>query len=215
MAFISLLQNGRQRITVGRVVNVSSIRGILSVAETGNARILLYNTFTPVSHLRTVRQSQQLLVDGCIALRSNAMKRCSKCRKLLLLDNFSPHKRMKDGKQGYCKKCARDWHHAHPEYVKRKNAEYKAANPSYHKDWQRKNRYGISREQVEQARIFQGGKCIGCLTELASVKECVDHNHKTGKFRGLLCDDCNIAIGRLKDNPEILRRLEIYLRNSG
>ena len=54
-------------------LNISSIGGIIGIAETGNARILLYNTNTPVSHLRPVRQSQQLLVDGCIALRSKVM----------------------------------------------------------------------------------------------------------------------------------------------
>jgi hypothetical protein len=55
-------------------LNMRSICSIIDIAETGFARILLYNTNTPVSHLRPVRQSQQLLVDGCIALRSNAMK---------------------------------------------------------------------------------------------------------------------------------------------
>ena len=39
----------------------------------------------------------------------------------------------------------------------------------------------------------------------------IDHNHKTGKVRGLLCYSCNIGIGHLRDNPELLRLAAKYL----
>lgn len=41
-----------------------------------------------------------------------------------------------------------------------------------------------------------------------------DHNHQTGKFRGWLCNDCNLALGILKDNPILLRKLADYLEKS-
>lgn len=42
----------------------------------------------------------------------------------------------------------------------------------------------------------------------------VDHNHKTGKVRGMLCIDCNMGIGRMKDSPELLRVAAAYLDRS-
>lgn len=59
----------------------------------------------------------------------------------------------------------------------------------------------------------QDGKCAICCrdeSELAK-KLAVDHDHATGRVRGLLCDDCNLAIGRLQDSPKILRRALDYL----
>lgn len=49
--------------------NISSFCSIIGIAETGTARILFYNTEAPVTHLRSVRQSQQLMDNGCLALR--------------------------------------------------------------------------------------------------------------------------------------------------
>jgi hypothetical protein len=43
----------------------------------------------------------------------------------------------------------------------------------------------------------------------------VDHNHKTGEVRGLLCNDCNTALGLLKDSPELLAKAGLYLLTHG
>jgi hypothetical protein len=48
----------------------------------------------------------------------------------------------------------------------------------------------------------------------ATGKICFDHDHKTGKFRGWICENCNRALGHAKDNPEILYRMSEYLRKS-
>lgn len=40
---------------------------------------------------------------------------------------------------------------------------------------------------------------------------CWDHDHKTGKFRGWLCDKCNITLGQARDDPVLLRKLADYL----
>jgi hypothetical protein len=60
----------------------------------------------------------------------------------------------------------------------------------------------------------QGGKCAVCgkLNNEGRRRLAVDHDHKTGKVRGLLCGNCNTALGLVKEDPEILSLLADYLR---
>lgn len=56
-----------------------------------------------------------------------------------------------------------------------------------------------------------------CGTKLGSsrwTKMAIDHCHKTGQVRGLLCTNCNTAIGLMKDSPERLEAAASYIRNS-
>ncbi|HEY0751460.1 MAG TPA: endonuclease domain-containing protein [Chitinophagaceae bacterium] len=48
-----------------------------------------------------------------------------------------------------------------------------------------------------------------------ATKCCVDHDHTTGKVRGLICHDCNVGLSRFKDDPEILRNAIKYLKKWG
>jgi hypothetical protein len=81
----------------------------------------------------------------------------------------------------------------------------------------RKGLYGINREQYQELLVKQDGRCAACGsggTAMANgrVKElAVDHCHVTGKIRGLLCHDCNSALGAVKDDANRLRRLASYV----
>lgn len=59
--------------------------------------------------------------------------------------------------------------------------------------------------------IAQGGACAICGHRPVAKALVIDHNHRTGAVRGLLCNDCNAGIGSLGDHPEILRRAAAYL----
>jgi hypothetical protein len=60
-------------------------------------------------------------------------------------------------------------------------------------------------------RFFRG-RCESCGTNDPGRKDwCVDHNHKTGRFRGILCNRCNVALGMVRDNPTVLLSLVQYL----
>lgn len=68
--------------------------------------------------------------------------------------------------------------------------------------------YGLTKEQVDSAFATQSGCCAICH-ERRSL--CVDHDHKTNAFRGLLCAQCNSAIGMLREDTSIIRSACTYL----
>lgn len=78
-----------------------------------------------------------------------------------------------------------------------------------------KARYGITIEQYNSMLLEQNNLCKICSNPetLREQPLSVDHCHKTGKIRGLLCDKCNRAIGILNDNPLILRKAADYLES--
>lgn len=86
------------------------------------------------------------------------------------------------------------------------------------RDYSLRSKYDITLNEYEELLAKQNGVCKLCgLVEKAidkywkSVKRlAVDHCHETGKIRGLLCSSCNIGIGNLKHNPELLRKAALY-----
>lgn len=84
------------------------------------------------------------------------------------------------------------------------------------KDWERgiQRRYGVSLEQYDSMLQEQNGKCAICKTEepwQRSERFAIDHDHLTGKVRGLLCHNCNKGIGLFADKPHDLQAARNYL----
>lgn len=74
-------------------------------------------------------------------------------------------------------------------------------------------KYGISRVQYDALLLAQGGACALCARPPgASRRLAVDHDHETGRIRGLLCTQCNTAIGRFGDTAEGVQRVLDYLK---
>jgi len=73
-----------------------------------------------------------------------------------------------------------------------------------------KRRYGISLEEYERLLALQNGACAICRRKTDEML-CVDHCHKTGKVRGLLCRKCNAGLGCYDDDPSRIRRGADYL----
>jgi hypothetical protein len=82
----------------------------------------------------------------------------------------------------------------------------------------RQYRYGLTWEQFNAMLVACDNKCQGCDTVFVERSQrhgaCVDHDHRTGQIRGLLCHRCNRSVGMLKDDPALLRRLADYLERS-
>jgi hypothetical protein len=89
-------------------------------------------------------------------------------------------------------------------------------NPTKYKNQFLKYRYGITLDEYNQMLISQNGVCEICNQKCPSgYALSVDHCHKTGKVRGLLCVECNTGIGKLQDSVEILSKAISYLVKKG
>ena len=77
-----------------------------------------------------------------------------------------------------------------------------------------KHRYGIS--YLEYEELLANAACGICGANSSSRgKLCLDHDHESGRIRGFLCTECNLALGYLRDDPELLRRAIEYLQVEG
>lgn len=75
--------------------------------------------------------------------------------------------------------------------------------------------YGITPLDFSQSLQKQGGVCAICGGDKRGRQLSVDHNHRSGKVRGLLCSDCNILLGCAHDKIQVLRRAIQYLEING
>lgn len=125
--------------------------------------------------------------------------RCADCGLEKPEDEFPRNRRMRSGRHCYCKKCNN-----------RRNREslqrlFDGSSRHYHL----RHRYGIAAEDVADLIEQQGGKCALCHERPATQ---VDHDHKTGRVRGILCLYCNAGMGAFRDDPDIIRGAIAYLR---
>lgn len=98
------------------------------------------------------------------------------------------------------------WHKLNKERVKK-----------YMADLSLKRYWGMTREEFDSRLEAQGGKCKICGTCKWMGKgnrPHVDHCHKTGKIRGLLCNLCNVGLGAFKDSTDSLEKAIQYLKES-
>ena len=79
------------------------------------------------------------------------------------------------------------------------------------RDYHLRRVYGITIDEYEKISGNQNGKCAICNDKPKTRPLCVDHNHKSKKIRGLLCDPCNTALGKFKDSAYLLKEAIKYL----
>ena len=165
-------------------------------------------------------------------------KVCTQCGIDKPLSEFGKHKCMKDGIRSDCKACGVkavvEYNKNHPEKKRARDKIYrekhkakvnglcrkhrnmpknKTKQRAYIRNWNLMNTYGITTDDYNDMFIEQAGQCAICGIHQSELKKKlhVDHNHETGKVRGLLCDGCNIALGRMKDDVRILQNAIKYL----
>ena len=114
---------------------------------------------------------------------------------------------------GFCRICG-----VRPPLEKKKSCEWCLRR---HRWNDLKKTTGLTRHQYEIMYQRQDGHCAICrrkdtIKQRASIDRLlgVDHDHETGQIRGLLCYNCNLGIGHLKDSPDILREAIRYLETA-
>jgi hypothetical protein len=139
-------------------------------------------------------------------LAADKRKICSKCRVTKDYSEFGADASVISGIASWCKEC---------KYAS--NARYRNNYPEKYAEstrfTQAKVRYGIDKATYERLMSEQGQKCAICRSSLKLDKNThVDHDHSTGAVRGILCGDCNLGLGRFKDDPTILASAIDYLK---
>lgn len=78
------------------------------------------------------------------------------------------------------------------------------------KGWHLERKYGLTVAEKKKLVEKQKGRCAICEGKFG-MKLAVDHDHKTGEVRGLLCNNCNRGIGHLQENVDTLKNAIDYL----
>ncbi len=133
-------------------------------------------------------------------------KSCSKCGEPKPLKSFGKCKTTVDKLRPECKACqalfAADYYKQNAEKMKRAARESRL-----------KRRYGVDLETYDQMLEAQDGHCALCpKTDDNGASLAVDHSHKTGKVRGLLCRACNGTLGYLEREDDFITRAVEYIR---
>ena len=119
------------------------------------------------------------------------VKSCTKCGATKPLDGFHRQKAGKHGRHSWCKDCANQ---------ARRN-RVRPDTPEQSRRWNLATRYGVTPERVEQTIAAQGGACAICCGEMK--RPVIDHDHATGKVRGILCHPCNLKLHPLESWPHL------------
>ena len=131
-------------------------------------------------------------------------KICNTCGAARSVEEFSADKQKRDGVRGTCKPCR------NAETRRRYgDDQHRARQQSLSRS--RKYLYGLTTVDYEAFMAARGNRCEVC----SSVGPlCIDHDHATRQLRGVLCKNCNNALGLFKDTPEYLRRAAAYLERT-
>jgi len=133
------------------------------------------------------------------------MKKCYHCQQYKEDVEFNKNTKYKDGLDVWCKKCR------YP-YLKQRYEKYGWKNSL-------NSKYGPGASDIYE-RLFdeQWGNCAICGVSQKDLHRRLDldHNHKTGCFRGLLCNRCNLLVGRLNldDGVDYLQKILRYIEAS-
>lgn len=120
---------------------------------------------------------------------------CKQGHEFTLENTYTISRGRKGGTFRRCRVCAAE---------KRRSPEMR----SYMKRYQVALKYGLMKEQVSELLVSQDGLCAICFKRPAVD---VDHDHETGRIRGMLCHGCNLGLAALGDNEEAIRWVLEYV----
>lgn len=149
---------------------------------------------------------------------------CCKCKIWKPIDEFHKRFRSKTGLKESCKDCSNK--HSKEYHSRNRNTriiqikEYKNKNKDKIIEYKNLKKYGLTNDEYNNLLSQQNYVCAICKKAETSKQHgtvkrlSVDHCHKSNKVRGLLCYNCNIALGHFKDNTNILAKAIVYLEEN-
>lgn len=109
----------------------------------------------------------------------------------------------------------REYHRRNKDKINARNKLARAENPEKYREKHYQYNYGMSLADRDALFADQGFCCAVCGTDKPGCKVGwgwhIDHCHRSGEVRGIVCHHCNTALGNAKDSPDILRKLAFYL----
>ena len=149
------------------------------------------------------------------------MKQCKQYKFDNKEKNKIINKKYRDNNKEILKQKSKQRYADNKEEIRKYNREYYKTHPeSYNKEKSQQNsfkrHYKITLEQYYELYDKQMGKCAICGKHQTEFKRAinVDHDHTTGKVRGLLCNGCNSGIGYFKDSIDLLTQAIKYLKDN-
>lgn len=142
-------------------------------------------------------------------------KVCTQCGLSKPLSKFGLRKTGSGGRKAHCRECLaaseRKRNHKNIATARTKWRAYAARHKDQRRSAELRRRHGISLEQYDAMFTSQLGCCAICRYR-ANLKRslCVDHCHKTGRIRGLLCDRCNLIVGWVEQDSRYAHGLNSY-----
>lgn len=148
---------------------------------------------------------------------------CKECNRIGVRKYTDAHRdRRNANHREYCKRHPdrvlarkRKYREAHPEVFKRLQKAFYDRNPGKHRWYLVKSKYGITEQEWTTLFVSQGSCCAICGATCPGVNNAIwqtDHDHNTGKIRGILCHGCNLSIGQFSDSPNTICKAIAYLQ---
>ena len=133
-------------------------------------------------------------------------KQCAACLAWYPVDDFEYRKHW-----GFLDRCKACREIANDEYI---GKQRKSVDPVKSREYHLRSKYNLTPSDFDEMMVEQDGKCAICRCDAVDSKNGilhVDHDHKTGEVRGLLCNDCNITLGKFQDDVERFKSAIKYL----
>ena len=183
--------------------------------------------------VKTCSKHGELTIEIEYFKKSNGKYYCRHC--LRETEARRPKRKYEGAFAEYHREHARQWRQKNSDYVNEKIREDRLINPEKYREWEREQRnkdveksryrdvlkkHKISADDYNELVLSQNNLCKICGKEETKKSRtkgeicrlALDHNHDTGKIRGLLCHHCNAAIGHLKEDIQLFHNAIEYLK---
>lgn len=161
------------------------------------------------------------------------MKRCKKCGEVKPIYEFYRAAGMADGHRSECKGChqkqrkrwyqanrtaaiasVKRWQQENKEHLHAYRREYRQRRKSEERNAYLRRTFGVSNDDYDALLRAQADGCAICGRPPGKSSLHIDHDHDSGRIRGLLCVGCNNALGQFRDRADLLSRAANYLDGS-